>query len=190
MKTKNENKLSTIIEQTKKSLINQKRINELLKDEKVLEYIELMKENSTILEQRKEFLLELQKKQMLNCGHIFVLGSKQYEYNGHKTNNCLSYYCVNCGLDNKYSNYEDKDMLTPIQKEMEYIYEKTFKNGVVVDSICNHEKAQEIYNDILLTNPKATYDDIVSLFNEKLTDLAEMEKEGYKKRQKIKFRKK
>lgn len=124
-----------------------KKLKELIKDERVKEYIHII----TVMKAVNLMLVE----EMTKCNHIFVKT---------KENSDTSiYHCLKCGLTN---NYELKNTsLDELQKSMKEIYEKTFLNGTIIyDEECNLHTAKKLYDMIVSCNENIAIDVLIEKF--------------------------
>lgn len=145
-------------------------IEELIADEKVKEYISHAKIKNKILELKPILDLELKKKQMLGCYHIWVKTYVNSYYDEHRYEKEIDYTCVKCGLDTRMIklHFEHPEKNT-IEEIMSYVYSLN-RRGRIVNTYCKEKDAITIYNKLINDNPNLTDEEIVEELTRILSD--------------------
>ena len=145
------------------------RINILLEDDKVKEYLTLVDEEKEE-EQRISGILEQMKiERMRDCVHIFVISDVIRESNGKRVSKTGIEYCIKCGLTNKYHlNKIPKKFLTTSQENMWKLYKETQHKGKRIRKVCDTSLASEIYDNLKMEMKDADDDTLVSLIEEQI----------------------
>ena len=90
---------------------NNEKLQELLKDEKVRKFINILEENKRLSLGIKEGMEE--------CSHVFVMTDVCEEGN-------VVYHCLKCGLTNEYGVKKQDKVLTEYEMQMSDIFKRTF----------------------------------------------------------------
>ncbi len=141
------------------------RINALLDDEKVKEYLELHRQLKKISEQQKEFYRLIKIKEVSSCKHIWVSTLHDYDpIEGRATDYCG---CMKCGLDQRVfyitGSFRNKNILTFDQSIM-YDFMKDnryFEQGINTKVLCDLDLAKGIYSKIKEAHPDI--DDVTAI---------------------------
>lgn len=133
---------------------NDRRLEELLQDEKVKEYVSILKDSESI-----RILL---RQEMENCDHVFVqtkrVTSEKYP------NGVRVFHCLKCGLTNEYA---AKNISSDLSSDMAELYSSSFLRSLVIsDKICSLERARKLYQLIISGNPNISHKDIIEKFDE------------------------
>lgn len=141
------------------------KINALLDDEKVKEYLELRRQLESLSEQQKEFYRLIRIKEYSSCKHIWVSTLHDYDpIEGRATDYCG---CMKCGLDQRVfyiaGPLRNKNILTFDQSVM-YDFMKDnryFEQGINTKVLCDLDLARAIYSKIKEAHPDI--DDVTAI---------------------------
>lgn len=133
---------------------NDRRLEELLQDEKVKEYVSILKDSESI-----RILL---RQEMENCDHVFVqterVTSEKFP------NGVRVFHCLKCGLTNEYA---AKNISSDLSSDMTELYGSSFLRSLVIsDKICSIDRARKLYQLIVSSNPNISHKDIIEKFDE------------------------
>lgn len=130
---------------------NNDRMEELLEDEKVKEFVDLFNSNMSVSEllekKNKEFIVE----RMRFCDHALVISDTLGENDEKKV-----YTCVKCGVTNKYELLDMEELVYYPKTIMGQIFKDTFLNSVLIyDNVIDIpiEEVRKIYNLIIEEKP-------------------------------------
>lgn len=132
------------------------KINGLLNNEKVKEYLELLRQLNKLDEQQKEFYKLIKIKEYSSCNHIWVTALHDYDsIEGRSYNYCG---CIKCGLDRKVfhiiENYHNLDWLTFDQRIMyDFMKNNHYYHGIDTKVQCDLDLAKAIYTKIKEVHP-------------------------------------
>lgn len=152
---------------TKRLESNDKRLKVLLQDEKVKEYISIIKDNEILNSFLQTNEANLRYSEMENCSHIYVITDAVPDEN-YSNGLAYVYHCLKCGLTNEYEVKKVAlDSLDTIQLGMFRLFKESgFNSYVIGDKIVSLEIAKMIYQIILNENPNITNKELESRFLE------------------------
>ena len=128
------------------------------------------------------------KEKYSSCNHVLV-GVKK-DYDKHEGRTSIEYGCIKCGLD--FSVYNDRNFLTPLQKEMlEYLSEKQNYVTNIYKSVyswinCDLELGCAICAKIKEKYPNIDDKTLIKYFNTALNDIRNIEVNGSRKESRVK----
>lgn len=133
---------------------NNRRLEELLQDEKVKEYVSILKDSESI-----RILL---RQEMENCDHVFVqterVTSEKYP------SGVRVFHCLKCGLTNEYA---AKNISSDLSSDMTELYGSSFLSSLVIrDKIYQLGRARKLYQLIISSNPNISREEMIEKFNE------------------------
>lgn len=160
--------------------IEESRINELEKDDKVIEYKELTKAMTENYRDLKALNFQIVLDTMRYCSHIFVTNEIERIWDGHRTDIYEYHGCIKCGLS------DHKQWGIQLQQRMESIYEETAKNGIYLEETCNLKLATSIYNGILRAHPNITDELAIKYFKIALHNIRTNNVTPYSRQKRIK----
>lgn len=133
---------------------NDRRLEELLQDEKVKEYVSILKDSESI-----RILL---RHEMENCDHVFVQTERV------ASEKCPSgvrvFHCLKCGLTNEYA---AKNISSDLSSDMAELYGSSFLSSLVIkDKIYQLGRARKLYQLIISSNPNISHEERIEKFNE------------------------
>ena len=133
---------------------NNRRLEELLQDEKVKESASILKDNESI-----RILL---RHEMENCDHVFVQ-TERVTSEEHPSG-VRVFRCLKCGLTNEYG---AKNISSDLSSDMAELYRSSFLRSLVIrDKIYQLGRARKLYQLIISSNPNISHKDIIEKFNE------------------------
>lgn len=138
------------------------KLEELMKNEIVKEYIELNSRRIDLQLDFKRLSFEHEVNKLESCNHIFINGYVSRYYDGHRYCTDKYKYCIKCGLDSKYLE-QDETFLTELQRKMIYIYRRNNK-GIYWDHECDPKVASEIFKKIKKAFPKLSDKELLEYF--------------------------
>ena len=136
---------------------NDKRLSELLQDEKVREYLSVMKDSEILRSFLQINEANLRYSEIEKCKHIYVV-TDEVENDSYCDGVAKVYHCLKCGLTNEYEvkNIE-VNLLDTVQLGMFRLFkESAFESYVIGDEIYSLELAKTIYQVIINENPNIT----------------------------------
>lgn len=142
---------------------NNAKIQELLKDENVRKFINLLDENKRLSLGIREGMEE--------CSHVFVMTDVCEEGN-------VVYHCLKCGLTNEYDVKKQDKILTQYEIEMSDIFKKTFAKGVIVGIADKLSVAREVYDFIKRENSSISHAELQEAFARAYPKFVEMKENG------------
>lgn len=141
---------------------NNRRLEELLQDEKVKKYVSILKDSESI-----RILL---RHEMENCDHVFVQ-TERVTSEEHPSG-VRVFRCLKCGLTNEYG---AKNISSDLSSDMDELYRSSFLRSLVIrDKIYQLGRARKLYQLIISSNPNISRYEMIEKFDEL-----------YKKREKI-----
>lgn len=136
---------------------NEKRIKELLTNPIVSEFFRLYSENKELKEKLATKEQRIAHLEMSECQHAFVITGTEKDWESGRIIRTHVYHCVKCGLTNYYDVTNTNDLVDGIKSQMGFIFEDTFKNGVLLsNAIISLEDAKDVYNAIINNMPNIT----------------------------------
>lgn len=136
---------------------NNERLEELLQDERVKEFMTITKEN--------DVLNTLLSYEMESCSHLFV--QTDLVPNEDYPDGIKIYHCLKCGVTNEYGVMNSTNSLDETKAKITDLYCKTAINGVVIsDKICSLEAARNLYRLIISAKPSISVDEIIERFSQ------------------------
>lgn len=142
---------------------NDKKIQELLKDENVRKFINLLDENNRLTKGLIQGMEE--------CSHTFVMTEVCEEGN-------VVYHCLKCGLTNEYDVKKQDKILTQYEIEMSDIFKKTFAKGVIVGIADKLSVAREVYDFIKRENSSISHAELQEAFVRAYPKFVELKERG------------
>jgi len=143
---------------------NDKKLQELLKDENVRKFVNLLDENRRLSLAVKD--------EMESCSHVFVMTDVCEEGN-------VVYHCLKCGLTNEYAVKKQDKILTEYEIQVSDIFKRTFVDGVVIgDSVCKLNIAREVYDFIKRENLSISHAELQKAFLHAYPKFVEMKNKG------------
>ena len=143
---------------------NKEKLQELLKDENVRKFINILEEN-------RRLNLGI-KQDMEECSHIFVMTDVCKEGN-------VVYHCLKCGLTNEYDVKMDSKVLTELEIQITDIFKRTFVKGIILgDGVCKLNVAREVYDFIKRNSGPITKDKLQEAFSHGYPKFVEMREKG------------
>lgn len=148
-----------------------KELEPLKENEIVKRFIELSNKESNIKYQLKRLPLDIEVEKMKSCNHLFIIGHRDSYFDGHKSVTDTYPYCVKCGLDAKYIDRDtfSYEFLTPLQKQMIYIYRNGCK-GIYWKHYCKPIIATQIYRDLRKGLPNLSDEELFEHFKVAITN--------------------
>ena len=154
-----------------------RRLEELLQDEKVKEYASILKDSERI-----RILL---RHEMENGDHVFVQ-TERVTSEEHPSG-VRVFRCLKCGLTNEYV---AKNISSDLSSDMAELYRSSFLRSLVIsDKIYQLGRARKLYQLIISSNPNISRDEMIEKFNElykKAEEIATIVKDN---RDKVKVKK-
>jgi len=139
---------------------NNAKIQELLKDENVRKFINLLDENKRLSLAIREGMEE--------CSHVFVMTDVCEEGN-------VVYHCLKCGLTNEYAVKKPDKILTEYEMQVSNIFKRTFVKGIILgDGVCKLNIAREVYDFIKRNSGPITKDKLQDAFSHGYPKFVEM----------------
>lgn len=133
---------------------NNRRLEELLQDEKVKEYASILKDSESI-----RILL---RHEMENCDHVFVQ-TERVTSEEHPSG-VRVFRCLKCGLTNEYG---AKNISSDLSSDMDELYRSSFLRSLVIrDKIYQLGRARKLYQLIISSNPNISGDEMIEKFDE------------------------
>lgn len=143
---------------------NNAKIQELLKDENVRKFINLLDENKRLSLAIREGMEE--------CSHVFVMTDVCEEGN-------VVYHCLKCGLTNEYDLKKHGKILTEYEMQVSNIFKRTFVKGIILgDGVCKLNIAREVYDFIKRENLSISHADLEKAFLHAYPKFVEMKENG------------
>ena len=143
---------------------NNEKLQELLKDEKVRKFINILEENKRLSLGIKEGMEE--------CSHVFVMTNVCEEGN-------VVYHCLKCGLTNEYGVKKQDKVLTEYEMQTSDIFKRTFVNGVILgDGVCKLSIAREVYDWIKREKLSISHAELQEAFLHAYPKFVEMRERG------------
>lgn len=123
-------------------------IKELEKNETVIRYIELTKQNETLYKQQQNLYKDIKESKFSSCKHILVYSRIDYDrYEGRTYKRCG---CIKCGLNNSVLNGDYRLLIEGIMYN--YLRNNYF-SGIETKVACDLDLAQAIYSKIKEAHP-------------------------------------
>lgn len=142
---------------------NDKRIQELFKDENVRKFVNLLDENNRLTKGLIQGMEE--------CSHVFVKTKV--------TEDGEIYHCLKCGLTNEYAVTKAKMKQTDLEKEITDIFKRTFGYGIIIsDKICKLSVAREVYDFIKRENQSISHTELQETFARAYPKFVELKERG------------
>lgn len=149
--------------------IRRKKIDFLLEDDKVKEYLNLVKKEKEEEKRISNILERMKMERMRDCSHVFVISDVIRENNGKRVSKIGIEYCLKCGLTNKYHlNKMPKQFLTISQENMWKIYKETQHKGKRIKKVCEVAIASEIYDNLKIEMPNVDDEALLPLLEEQI----------------------
>lgn len=143
---------------------NNKKMQELLKDENVRKFVNLLDEN-------KRLILGIIKG-MEECSHTFVMTDVCEEGN-------VVYHCLKCGSTNEYAIKKQGKILTEYEMQVSDIFKRTFVNGMIIsDEVCKLSIAREVYDFIKRKKLSISHAELQEAFSYAYPKFVELEESG------------
>lgn len=137
---------------TKKLVEANNRILKLLLENSLVKmYRDTYAQNEAKKKELEALEVSLTQQEMIECEHVFVRAEIQKEMDYDRIVKEPIYHCLKCGLTNAYSvKGVNPVLLSKIENNMEYIFDKTAKNGIILHErrTCPLDIAKEIYEKI------------------------------------------
>ena len=133
---------------------NNRRLSELLQDEKVSEYLRIMKDSEILRSFLQINEANLRYSEMGKCEHIYVV-TDEVEDDSYCDGVAKVYHCLKCGLTNEYEvkNIDVSSLDTDQLGMFRLFKESAFESFVIGDEIYSLELAKTIYQTITNENP-------------------------------------
>lgn len=146
---------------------NNERLTELLQDEKVKEYLSILKDNEILRNFLQINETNLRYSEMEKCKHIYII-TDEVEDDRFSDGLAKVYHCLKCGLTNEYDVKKNEiDSLDTVQLGMFRLFrDSAFESYVIGDKIYSLELAKIIYQAIVNENPNITNVELESRFLE------------------------
>lgn len=143
---------------------NNEKLQELLKDEKVRKFINILEENKRLSLGIKDGMEE--------CSHVFVMTDVCEKGN-------VVYHCLKCGLTNEYGVKKQDKVLTEYEMQMFDVFKRTFGYGMIIsDEICKLNIAREVYDWIKRENLSISHAELQEAFLHAYPKFVEMRERG------------
>ena len=167
---------------SKRIKTNQARINQLLNDPSVQEYINLLNENEILNKEFRSIAPEYEYNRMINCSHVYLIGDTSMVEDEYKKDDKISYYCPKCNL---YSYYFDNgyppEFLGLIERDMGPVYVFTKDKAIFTDIVCHPVLADKIYEKLITDYPNINDEDLIKYFKLGLENIKHQDEEVYVK---------
>lgn len=135
---------------------NIKKMQELLANPAVAEYVNLMSANKKITTDQRWLYMKIKNIEYLNCKHLWINVPNYWDFDDEKDEPTVYHACLKCGLNEKvilegksgtnFYNYEDELMYY-------FMQEYNYKNGIVINATVRLDVAREIYSRIKVNHP-------------------------------------
>lgn len=142
---------------------NDKKIQELFKDENVRKFVNLLDENKRLSLAIREGMEE--------CSHVFVMTDVCEEGN-------VVYHCLKCGLTNEYTVKKQDKILTEYEMQVSDIFKRTFVKGVIVGIADKLSVAREVYDFIKRENQSISHTELQETFARAYPKFVELKERG------------
>ena len=152
-----ENRYKEVTEERNKVI---DRINALQRHHLIKEYNELKAANGDLLREQKDLANLMKMKEYETCDHVLVNTYQDWE--------CSYYGCIKCGLhEDVLITFDNSDSLMYDYLSDQHNYFK-FRQSRILDSSCDLELAQAIYQKITESHPDVDDDTLVKYFRNAL----------------------
>ena len=135
---------------------NIKKMQELLANPVVAEYVNLMSANKKIATDQRWLYMKIKNIEYLNCKHLWINVPNYWDFDDEKEEPAVYHACLKCGLNEKVI-LEGKFGTDFYNYEYELMYyfmqEYNYKHGIVINATVRLDVAREIYSRIKANHP-------------------------------------